>query len=245
MKATITALITFLIPINFIKVFCLKLLGHQLSYSSRIGMSFIKASKLILAANSSIGKFNYIKIEELELEKNSFIKHLNLIKGPFKILIKEKGSITNQNKIRRAYHPITNGFSKLEIGFDSHIVSNQFLDLTKSITIGSRSQIAGIRAQFWTHGFMHLKNQERVRVDGEIIVGDNVYIGSRCTFNAGVKVANNITIGSNSTISKDLIEEGLYVNQGLRFIKKDEALSLSKLKKTEGQELLGNVYEKI
>jgi acetyltransferase-like isoleucine patch superfamily enzyme len=244
MKASITGFVTLIIPINFIKVFFLKLLGHEISYSSRIGMSFIKTKRIILSANSSIGRFNYIKIEQLQLEKNSFIKHANFIRGPFQILIKEKGSITSQNKIRRAYAPITSGISKLEIGFDSHIVSNQFLDLTKSIIIGSRSQVAGIGAQFWTHGYYHFKNLERIRIDGDITIGDNVYIGSRCTFNAGVKVADNITIGSNSTISKDLTEEGLYVNQALRFVEKEEKSTLKKLKKIDDQGLFENVYEK-
>lgn len=244
MRSFITAVITLIIPINFLKVFLLKLLGHKVSYRSRLGMSFIRVKRIILADYASIGRFNFIKIEELELENSSFIKHGNFIRGPFNILIREKGSMTNQNKIRRAYAPITAGVSTLEIGKDSHIVSNQFLDLTKSIKFGQRSQIAGIGAQFWTHGYIHFKNQERVRVDGDILIGDNVYIGSRCTFNAGVTIGDNITIGSNSVVSKDLVEPGLYVNQPLRFIQRDEQNLLTKLTKVEDDGLLENVYEK-
>ena len=245
LKSFITTLIILLTPINILKVFFLKLMGHQVSFKARIGMSFIRVKRLVVEEGARIGRLNYIKIEELRMEQSSSIKHANLIRGPFKLWIREKGSMTSQNKIRRAYPPITYGISVLEIGTETHIVSNQFLDLTKSIKFGSRSQVAGIGAQFWTHGYIHFKNQERARIDGDIRIGDNVYIGSRCVFNAGVTVGDNITIGSNSTISKDLLEPGLYVNQPLRMIQRDEESFISKLRKVEDEGLLENVYEKI
>lgn len=245
MKSILTAFITLIVPVNFIKIFLLKLLGHKVSYASKIRMSFIKTNSLILEKNACIGMLNYINNNTVTLKEQAFIKHLNFIKGPFDVLIKEKGSMTNQNKIRRSNSPITYGISKFEIGENTQIVSNQFIDLTRSVILGNNSQIAGIGTQIWTHGYVHFSEKEkRVRVDGKVMIGNNVYIGSRCTFNAGVKVANNITIGSNSTISKDLTEEGLYVNQPLRIIKKEEKLNLYQLKKITDFDLIEEVYEK-
>jgi acetyltransferase-like isoleucine patch superfamily enzyme len=245
MKSIVTSIITLFIPINFIKIFFLKILGHKVTYSSKIGLSFIKINQLILSKNTKIGHLNFIKINSVTLKEHAFIKHLNIIKGPFNLIIKDKGSMSNQNKIRRSYAPVTYGKSNLVIGKNTQIVSNQFLDLTRSIIFGENSQIAGIGAQFWTHGYVHFKEHKRIRVDGEIIIGDNVYIGSRCIFNAGVKVSDNITIGSNSTVSKNLEQEGLYVNQALRFINKDMKFDFNRYTKIESnQDMIDTVYEK-
>ncbi len=243
MKPLITSLITLLIPINFIKIFLLRLIGHTIPYSSKIGFSFIMVKYIKLDMNSKIGHFNYIKIDSLDMKEDAFIKHLNIIKGPFILVIKQKGSMSNQNKIRRSKFPITYGVSKFEIGKNTQIVSNQFLDLTRSIILGENTQIAGIGAQFWTHGYMHFDGHKRIRIDGEIIIGDNVYIGSRCIFNAGVKVSNDIIIGSNSTISKNLTEKGLYVNQALRHIIKEKKIDISKFQKVKYKNLIDEVYE--
>lgn len=41
-------------------------------------------------------------------------------------------------------------------------------------------------------------------MDGEIKIGDNCYIGSRCIFMPGVKVCNDIIVGAGSCVSKSL-----------------------------------------
>lgn len=244
MKLVLTVIFG-LIPINVLKITLLKLLGHKIEYTAKIGISFLSARNLNLGKHTRIGHFNFIKIEAITLEEKAFIKHLNIIKGPFLLVIKKKGSMSNQNKIRRSYPPITYGISTFEIGVNSQIVSNQFLDLTRSIIIGENSQIAGIGAQFWTHGYIHFEDHKRARIDGEIHIGNHVYIGSRCTFNAGVNVVDNVTIGSNSTISKSLNKPGLYVNQALRFIDKEKGVDLKRFKKVTSADLIEAVYEKI
>jgi acetyltransferase-like isoleucine patch superfamily enzyme len=246
LKSTITAFITFIIPINGLKIFFLKLLGHKVSYASKIGCSFLKVSKLQLSKKSRIGHFNLITIEALTLNEKAFIKHLNRIKGSIELTIKERGSITNQNTIRRAKHPITYGKSVFELGENTQVVSKNFFDLTKSIKIGRNSQLAGIGSQFWTHSYKHFeKDERRIRIDGEIVIGDHVYIGSRCMINAGIKISDSITVGSNSVVSKDLVAPGLYVNQQLRYLEKvnDEAV-FEDLKRIEFKDSIDEVYEK-
>lgn len=246
LKSIITGFITLIIPINFVKIFFLKLLGHKVFYSSRIGCSFLRIGQLQLSKNSKIGHFNLITINDLQLDEHAFIKHLNIVKGPLCLVIRAKGSITNQNTIRRAQAPVTYGDSILEIGKNSQVVSKNFFDLTRSITIGNNTQIAGIATQFWTHSYKHLREHERrIRIDGEIIIGDNVYIGSRCMINSGIRISDNIIVGSNSVVSKDLIESGLYVNQSLRYIQKvNDETAIDDLEKVTIEDAIDEVYVK-
>lgn len=244
MKLYLTALFG-LIPINVIKIFFLRLLGHDVSFKSKIGFSVLFVNTITIGKFAKIGNFNFIKAEELNLEKHSFIGSLNVIKGPIFIHLKSKSGISKQNKIRRANYPITYGNSKLQLGFNSFVVSNHFLDLTKSVTIGENSIIAGVNSQFWTHGYYHADNgTERIRIDGEIKIGDNVYIGSSCIFNPGIKVNNAIHIGAGSVISKNLEKSGMYVNQGLRFIDNNIEKVKSKLEKVNDLDLVEQVYTK-
>ena len=81
-------------------------------------------------------------------------------------------------------------------------------------------------------------------MDGEIIIGDNVYVGTKCVFNPGVKVSNAINIGGNSVISKDLNESGMYVNQSLRYLKKDAQEVRERLTRVSEKNLTEEIYTK-
>ncbi len=234
-----------LFPINRIKILLLNIIGHKIDYSAKIGFSILLVNKLVIEKGASIGNFNLIKIEMVNLKDYSFIKKLNLIKGPFDIILQTKAGISNQNKIRRAAYPVTYGNVHLILGDNSFIVSNHILDLTRSVTIGTNSIIAGIRSQIWTHGYYHADTgSKRIRIDGEVKIGDNVYVGSGCIFNPGVKVGNSIHIGAGSVISKNLTEKGMYVNQALRFIDNNMNKVKDKLTKVNEDFLMETVYTK-
>lgn len=244
MKKGIT-LIVGLIPINMLKIFLLRLIGHKVSYKAKIGISILFSNSLELKDHSSIGYFNIIKIDKLSIDKNAFIKNLNYIKGPFSLIINEKSGISNQNKIRRSKKPIVYDNAILKLGVSTFIVSNHFIDLTRSIYLGNNTILAGIRSQLWTHGYYHAdQGPERIRIDGEIHVGNNVYVGSACVFNPGVSIGDAIHIGSGSVISKDLTEPGMYVGQALRHIESNIESVKVKLKRIEDENLIEKVYTK-
>lgn len=234
-----------LIPINFLKIFFLRTIGHEISYQARLGFSILLVNRLELDKEARISSFNLIRINHLKLKENSFIGRLNVIYGPMDLRLDTSAGISKRNKIRRAYAPISYGKAMLSLGYNSFIVSNHFLDLTKSVKIGENSIIAGIGSQLWTHGYYHADNgNERIRIDGEIQIGNNVYIGSSCIFNPGVKVSNSINIGAGSTISKNLENPGMYVSQKLRFFENNLEKIKSKLSKVKDYDVVENVYTK-
>jgi len=220
-------------------------LGFNVSFKAKIGFSIILTPNIHLSEYSRIGHFNFIKCNEIILKPNSYVNHLNIVKGPFDLLLDIKAAIGNNNKIVRAPIGVSYRKSKLTLGELSKLTSCHYVDLTKSITFGKFSTLAGISSQIWTHGYVHEeKGAGRIRVDGEINIGDNVYIGSSCVFNPGVKIADAISVGSGSVISKDLTEKGLYVNQSLRLVKQDINKVKLKLTKLEEGMSIDNVYLK-
>ncbi len=223
----------------------LKFFGFRMGINSKIGFSFILCSKLELGDNCRIGHFNIIFNNTINLKTRSTIGYLNILKGPFHLNLAEKAAIGNKNYFTRAPIRVSYDESELTIGNNSKITVSNHLDLTRSITFGSNSILAGVRSQMWTHGYYHAEmGPDRFRIDGEIQIGDNVYIGSGCIFNPGVTVGNAIHIGAGSVISKDLVESGMYVGQALRFIATDFEKIKLKLEEVKGRNLVEKVYEK-
>jgi acetyltransferase-like isoleucine patch superfamily enzyme len=245
-RQTITLIICFLFP-NQLTFWLLNLLGHNVHSSSRIGFSLIKIKgKLILGEKTRIGNFNIIKINSLSISKEGYIGNFNKINGPIEIILAETAAIGNGNKIYRAPINVTYGISVLQLGKLSKITGNHRADCTRSIIIGDYSTIAGHDSQLWTHAYYNDKTGPgRFRVDGEIKIGNNVYIGSRCIINSAVKIVDEVTVGSNSCVSKSLLQAGSYVSQPLRFLGETDHDNLrSKFKKIEGYSLCEEVYER-
>ena len=238
------AVIVCILP-SFIGVLVLRLLGHKIGKKVRIGFSLISAKQIILEDNVKIGHFNLIINNALVLNKGACIGYLNILKGPFNLLLKEKAAIGNKNYLTRSEKGITYGESNLYLGELTKITTGHHIDLTQSISFGKFSILAGINSQMWTHGYYHADTgKDRIRIDGKIRIGDNVYIGSGCIFNPGVKVGNAIHVGSGSVVSKELEKPGMYVSQGLRHIENSLDKVKSKLNKVKDHGLVEPTYKK-
>lgn len=244
LKKILTALICFFTP-NRLTFWMLNLLGHHVASSAKIGFSFIWLNgKLVMKPKSRIGNFNRIQINNLELEESAYIGKFNNLTGPFDVQLAITAAIGNANSISRAPLGVTYGKSTLKLGILSKITANHRLDCTRNIIIGNYTTIAGHDSQFWTHAYYHdMEGPGRFRLDGEILIGDNVYIGSRCVINCGVKVANAVIVGANACISKSLNQTGTYVNQPLRFIERDLNVK-DKFNRVDGYSICEDVYEK-
>ena len=59
---------------------------------------------------------------------------------------------------------------------------------------------------------------DRYRVDGSVVLENNVYIGSRSLISGGVRVGSSIQVGAGTVVSKSLTEKAMYVSQGLRVL---------------------------
>ena len=200
---------------------------------------------MTLGDNVRIGHFNLIRNNQCSLGDHCKIGYLNILKGPFDLKLDEYAAIGNKNYLTRGPAGVTYGDSKLHLGIWTKITVKHHLDLTRSITFGNYSILAGLGSQLWTHGYYHAdEGLDRIRIDGPIEVGDNVYVGSSVIFNPGVSIGSKIHIGAGTVISKNLTEPGMYVNQGLRFIENDMEKVKSKLRPIEDDQLIEQVYTK-
>lgn len=245
MKTKLTGILTFILP-SIILMPILRLLGYSLGKNVKIGFSFLFINKLTLEDNVKIGHLNLILNNEIFCSERSKIGYLNILKGPFILKLSKRAAIGNKNYLTRGNIGITYGASVLKLGELTKITTGHHIDLTRSITFGAFSILAGVRSQMWTHGYYHADTgKDRIRIDGEIFIGNNVYIGSSCIFNPGIRVSNAIHIGGGSIISNDLQEPGMYVGQKLRFLKKNIEDVKAKLFKIEEDNLIEKVYKKL
>lgn len=218
-KARCVALLLLLLPTSFARSFA-NFLGARIHKSARVGFSWVYAPTLRLGPNTRIGHLNCIKVRRLIARTDSEIGLLNWLSGQFSVTLQEQAVVGARNVITRADVAREIGPAYLRIGRCSKITAGHKLDLLRTISFGEHSILAGQGSQLWTHGYVHEFGGRRFRVDGAITIGNNVYIGSACVFNPGVYIANEVAIGSQCCVSKDLLLPGLYANQPLRHIER-------------------------
>lgn len=228
MKKWILAIIIFLF-LSVIVMFFLRLLGYKIGRNCRIGFSWVIVNELEMADYAKIGHLNFIYIPLLHMGQASYIKKCNVIKGSICLIIELKGIVNQFNYMTSAF---THKNSICKIENNAILGVGHTLDLTSDIRLGAYSILAGKGSQVWTHGFYHSKKtHDRWRIDGKVEIGKNVYIGSRAIICAGVHICNNCTIGAGVVVAKDIVKEGLYVNQALRYIEFDPDEAIKKLRK--------------
>lgn len=234
-------ILIFLLPLRVVLII-FPTLRLRIQPETRIGFSWINVSRLVMESGSRIGNFNFIQCNRLYLKSQSSIHSGNIIRGPFSVLLNLKSQIGNRNIISRSPRGSSWGVSLLKVGRNSKITAAHKIDCTKSVFIGDNSIVAGLSSQLWTHGYFHESDGGRFRVDGKIVIGNNVYVGSASIINAGVSIASNITIGSHSSVSKNLLVAGLYVSSPLRFINRSKQDLMDKLSPVDGFNLCERVY---
>jgi acetyltransferase-like isoleucine patch superfamily enzyme len=245
LKKYFSSIILFFIPLKYGGAFLLNILGNNINRKAKVGFSIIVCPNIVLEANTSIGHFNFIKVLSVHLATQAYIGRLNIVKGDIDIILSHRAAIGNTNTVTRPPIGVSYGSAKLFLGILAKYTANHRIDCTQSIYLGDYSTIAGTNCQIWTHGYVHeWVGEKRFRVDGEIHIGNNVYVGSMCVINAGVRIADGITVGSNSCVSKSLLEPGLYVSQALRYIEKTPEQIKNTLTKVEGYDLVEEVYRK-
>lgn len=218
----------FMLPAGICRWLCIIFGGdnYRIGKKCHIGFSIIMAEKLFLEDNTYIGHFNIIKTKEVHIAGK--IRHLNLICGRFIFRVEGEAWIDSQNKITGSNidEKITNSFIMRR---KSSIIVHHIFDVTDNIIIGERTCIAGYGSQIWTHSFVFGTTNKAAQISKPVEIGGNCYIGSGCVLCPGVYIADNIVVGSHTTVSKDLRIRGLYVSQGNRFIPYDSDAAINQI----------------
>lgn len=213
-----TALICLIVP-SFLKPPLLRLAGHRVHQTARIRCSLILADRLYMGRGTRIGRFNGIKVRRLVMRNGAYIGHLNWISGGLSIGLLEHGAIGHLNIVNSSMLAGCRRRPQLRLGVGSKITAGHFVNVCETTTLGNYTTIAGFGSQLWTHGFVHhSEGPGRGEVRGRITIGDNVYIGSNCTLQPGITIANAVSVGAHASVAKSLLEPGVYVPQTLRYL---------------------------
>lgn len=222
---------------KYIRAFCflilpsflLRLFFKSVGKGAKIGFSIVVANHVKIDEYAHIGHFVIIYADGLDMSKYSRIKFLTIIKGRLDVRLGQRSTIGKLNKIS---NPLYNDMlTVLSLGNVSTITSHSFIDLSRSVVIDDNSCIAGIGTQIFTHSFYHIEGKPNTKVVGGVFIGRNVYIGTRSIILANVTIGDNIVVGAGAVVGKDLLEQGAYVQSGLKRIDFKPAEKLKRLHK--------------
>ncbi|EST90319.1 hypothetical protein T233_00622 [Vagococcus lutrae LBD1] len=90
------------------------------------------------------------------------------------------------------------------------------------ISIGNNVVIAS-EVLFITHDVMHhmFNNIEKGTTSykmGSIVIGDNVFIGSRATLLPNTKIGNNVIIGANAVVTRNIPDNSVAIGNPIKII---------------------------
>lgn len=98
-----------------------------------------------------------------------------------------------------------------EMTIGSHSLINSYCRIwcVNKISIGKNSRLSW-ECQLFDSNFHYMVDDEGYtkKCHGEVIIGDNVWIGNRVTINKGTVLPNYSIIASNSYVSRDFSENG-------------------------------------
>lgn len=203
--------------------------NKHIGKNTKIGFSFLVCDNMQIETCCKIGHLNIIRCQHFQMHDNCKIRHLNFIKGYMSVEMKKGVWINSQNKITSPYrNERTWHLPSFRVGKNVTIIMHHIFDVTDDIEIGEGCLFAGVGTQVWTHAFIK-GNKQDVRVDGKVVIGRNCYIGSSSIICSGVKVTDNVVIGAGTIVSKNLIKQGLYVSQPIRYIEYDSDQAIKRL----------------
>lgn len=132
-----------------------------------------------------------------------------------KIHLYKRAEFHNRNEVIGFYKNIYKDRDNciLILGENSLITHKHMIDITDIVTIDNNVVLGGRPSELWTHGFDIYRNM----ITGPITIGNDIYIGSRCTIYQNVYIHDNVVVGASTCVSKNINEKGFYVsNQLLR-----------------------------
>ncbi|WP_167498097.1 hypothetical protein [Flavobacterium resistens] len=156
------------------------LFNYSIGKNVKIGKTIINCNKVYIGNNVHIASKNSIVCNEFSIGENSSIHSGNVIQGR----------------------------ANFCLGTNSRIINNHHFDLWHNIQIGNNTWVAGKNSQFWTHGSIHTKLNNK---DLSIIIKNDIYIGSACLFAPGVVIESQNLVGLGSVVTKKFLENNTII----------------------------------
>lgn len=127
-------------------------------------------------------------------------------------------SLPKNTKYFTFIHKSVQIFDKIEIGEGSIICANSIL--TTNIKIGKHAQLN--RATNISHDVVigdYFTTAPNVHISGNCKIGNNVYLGVNSCTREKIEICDNVIIGLNSGVVKNITESGVYIGTPTKKIK--------------------------
>lgn len=147
----------------------------------------------IKGINLKIGNYNIIE-EEVIIGRN-------VVLGNYVYLA--RGTVIGDNCFLDSYVK-SSGNNKI----GDNVTLRYNATVAKKCTIGRRTYISP--------NVMTIYTEPDGSVLGDIIIGDDCFIGTNAVVGSGVSICNKVTIGAMTYVNKDIVEEGTYVGVPFR-----------------------------
>lgn len=190
-----------------LKRFCLiRFFGFNLHPSSRIGLSWVYPSQLMMEEGSKIGHFNVaIHLDSIIMKRKSSIGRSNWITG-----------FSSKTPSRHFQHQ-PERISMLTMHEGAAITKHHHIDCTCPVTIGKFTTIAGYYSQLLTHSIDIIESRQDSR---PIIIGDYCFVGTNVVVLGGSQLPDYSVLGAKSLLSKSFeTPYALYAGQPAIYVK--------------------------
>lgn len=179
--------------------------GYKIHAGAKIGFSLILTKQLDMEENSKIGHLNLVRnIELLKLENGAIIGRTNYISGYI-------------NKNTKSFSAEPGRSSQLILGRESAITNSHHIDCTASVRVGEFCTIAGYHSQILTHS-VDLKSSKQISKD--VCIGRYSFIGTRSVILPGCNIPDGSVIAAGTVVTNTLHQVySLYGGIPAKFIK--------------------------
>jgi acetyltransferase-like isoleucine patch superfamily enzyme len=156
----------------------------------------------------------------------------DIIKGEKYISIYDNVVIQSKSWImaykQNNIEPILEIYQGVEIGRFAHIVSLQKVIIEKNVLIADKVYISDNIHQY-EEITIPIK-QQQIKFKSEVVIGENSWIGENVSI-IGAKIGKHCIVGSNSVVTKDIMDYSIVVGIPAIYIKRYD-ISIKQWKKT-------------
>jgi acetyltransferase-like isoleucine patch superfamily enzyme len=215
-KIPIKKVITIGILPSFLKKIIYRVKGYKIGKNVSIGFgSVIIGKSVVLQDNVKIGFLSIIRAREIKIERFSIIGSFTMI-DTGKLRIGEDSRINEQVIVGGMITPQ----SALDLGKRTIIMEYSFINTTLPVTIGDDSGIGG-HCLLFTHGSWLSQLDGFPVTFAPITLGKKVWLPWRVFIMPGVTIGNEVVIGANSLVSKNLPSNVLAAGSPAQIIKEN------------------------
>lgn len=181
-----------LLPWSLRRIFLNRIFKFNIHPSAKINLSWIFPKMLIMQEGSIIDHFNIaIHLDEIKMEKNSFIGRGNWITG-----------FSTYKKSNHFIHQASRK-SSLFLDESASVTKNHHFDCTSPITIGRFTTIAGYNSQLLTHSIDLIENRQDSH---PISIGDFVFVGTNVVILGDATLPSYSVLGAKSLLNKSFVQ---------------------------------------